>query len=216
MDLVIGLCLWVVYLAGWTAIRGATAHTPQERLPRPTPWGIGLFAAVAAPSLLQFALPGLYDAGRRDVAAIADGEWWRFLTSLVLQDGGWLGTAFNLVTLAISVALVGTVLRGPVMVAGFLVGGVVSNVLTVVLLGESGAGNSMATLFLVAATAILAWFRVGRGRTGRGRGGALPVAALTAGAVVLLVLHDQHGLAVTSGILAGVAAALAVRRSADA
>ncbi|MEU0565768.1 hypothetical protein ABZ297_10300 [Nonomuraea sp. NPDC005983] len=37
-----------------------------------------LLTVTAVPSLLQFAVPGLEPALRRDPAAIAGGEWWRF------------------------------------------------------------------------------------------------------------------------------------------
>ncbi|WP_262852105.1 hypothetical protein [Mumia quercus] len=40
---------------------------------------------------------------------------------MFLQDGGWLGTAFNLVTLAVSVVLVATVFSGPLLVTLFVV-----------------------------------------------------------------------------------------------
>jgi membrane associated rhomboid family serine protease len=160
---------------------------------------------VAVPSLLQFALPGMLDAGRRDPSAIADGEWWRLLTSMFLQDGGWLGTAFNLVTLAISLTLVGAVVRGPVMIAGFVIGGLVCNLLTIAFLDKPGAGNSMATMCLVAATAVGLWLRQGRRRES-----LVPTVALTVVTVVLLALRDQHGLAAATGLLAG-AASLFVR-----
>ena len=45
--------------------------------------------AVALPSLLQFAVPTLLNVGRRDVSAVAAGQWWRLLTANFLQDGGW-------------------------------------------------------------------------------------------------------------------------------
>src|SRR5699024_6232591 len=94
-----------------------------DRFPRPTIWGMGLWGVVAVPSLLQFAVPAMYDAGRRDPSAISGGQWWRLITSMVLQDGGWLGAAFNLLTLAISVLLVGAWVSGPLMIAVFTLGG---------------------------------------------------------------------------------------------
>jgi hypothetical protein len=196
MGAVVALCYMGVYLAGWSTVRGV-----ERRVPRPTGWGIGLWCVVAVPSVLQFAVPGMLEAGQRDPSAIADGEWWRLFTSMGLQDGGLLGTAFNLVTLAITVALVGAVLRGPLMVATFVIGGLIGNVLTIVILDGTGAGNSMATMFLVAVAAVVVWFRRGHHREP-------PMLALAAIAVVLLVLRDQHGFATTAGLLTGLATTL--------
>ena len=51
---------------------------------------------VAVPSLVQLTVaPDLLAALERDRGAIADGQVWRLLTSLVVQDGGWAGTVFQ-------------------------------------------------------------------------------------------------------------------------
>ncbi len=201
-----GLVYWVVFLSGWMVLRGAYGSTVEDRFPRPTPWGVGLWCVVAVPSLLQFAVPGLLDAGERDVAAIEAGQWWRPATSMFVQDGGWLGTAFNLVTLAVSVVLVATAFSGPLLVTLFVLGGLICNVLTVLLLAESGAGNSMATMFVVAAACVVVRWGRGIDRT------VIPFVVLLATAVVLVAARDQHGIAVTTGLLTGVVAALLRRR----
>ena len=198
MSLVLGLCYGAAYFGGWAAIRAAADVASKESWPRPTPWGIGLWCAVAVPSLLQIALPGLLAAGQRDAAAVADGEWWRLVTSMGLQDGGWFGTIFNLVTLAISVAVVGEVFSGPILIITFVSGGVIGNLLTLAVLGGSGAGNSMATMFMVAAAAVVATY--GRRRSHRLRA---PMVVLIATTVVLCALRDQHGFALASGLVVG-------------
>jgi hypothetical protein len=77
----------------------------------------------------------------------------------------------------------------------------VGNLLTIVFLDQPGAGNSMATMFLVAVAAVVAWSRRGRHREP-------PMIALAAIALVLLALRDQHGFATTAALLAGLATTL--------
>ncbi|MER7557521.1 hypothetical protein ABTZ46_11300 [Nocardioides sp. NPDC126508] len=203
MSIVLGLLYWAVYLCGWVAIRNSREAAAEDAWPRPTPWGVGLWCAVSLPSLLQIALPGMLVAGQRDPVALADGEWWRLVTSMGLQDGGLFGTVFNLITLAISVAIVGEVLPGPTMIVVFVSGGVIGNLLTLAILGGSGAGNSMATMFLVAAAAVVAAYGLRRLLA--------PAVVLVAAAVVLCVLHDQHGFAAAAGLVAGVGLGLVGR-----
>lgn len=58
------------------------------------------------PSLLQFAFPVLYRVLHSDSGLVMDhGQWWRPFPSFLVQDGGAPGTAFNLVTLAITAVL---------------------------------------------------------------------------------------------------------------
>lgn len=194
MSLLLQLSTWVVFAATWAGLRD------EERLQQPRRGILALWCVVAVPSLLQFALTGMLESGRRESAAILAGQWWRLVTSMVLQDGGWYGTAFNLVTLAFTLLLVQPVVRTGVAVGLFLVGGVVGNVLTVLTFGDTGAGNSMATMFLAVTALALAKDRGPRRLVAFG-----VVAAL---AVVMLVLGDVHGLALTAALV--VAAALAI------
>lgn len=195
MSLLLHLTTWLVYAAAWAGLR-------EERLRRPR-WGfVALWCVVAIPSLLQLAVPALLEAGRRESAAILAGQWWRLATSMVLQDGGWYGTAFNLVTLAVTLVLVQPVLGVGTAAGLFAVGGVTGNVLTVLGSGQTGAGNSMATMFLAVVAVALVPDRVGRRTLVLG-----VVAALT---VVKLVLDDIHGLTLAVALV--VAAVLLARR----
>lgn len=188
MSLALQLSTWLVLGVVWAALRG------EERLQRPR-WGIiALWCVVAVPSLLQFAVPGMVELGRRESAAVLDGQWWRLVTSIVLQDGGWYGTAFNLGTLAVTLLLVQVVVRTRTAAALFVVGGVVGNVLTVLTFGGTGAGNSMATLFL--GVTVLAMAR------DRGSLGLVALAVVAVVAVVMLLVHDVHGLALAAALLA--------------
>lgn len=183
------------YLIPWMTLRATYRARGGARLSQVDPWGLGVWSVVTLSSLLQLAVPALLEVGERDPDAIAAGEWWRLVTSMVLQDGGVPGTVFNLLTLAVSLVLVGTVVRGPRVAGLFVLGGVVANLLTVVTFGQPGAGNSMATLFLL----VVATFAARPWSVRRGAGwGAIAALALVAG--VLLIAGDQHGLALTAGI----------------
>lgn len=196
-SVVAALLVWLVYLAGWWQLNRA-----RIRLDRPvsfTWWGAAVWLAVAVPSVLQFLWPVMLNRGARDPAAIRTGELWRLVTSLFLQDGGAAGTIFNLVTLGVTVLLAGSVVRGWALPVGFLLGGVGCNVLSVLTFAQWGAGNSMATMALLVAAALCV--------TDRGGAADVTLATLALAAMVaLLVLHDQHGLAVALGVLLGLLA----------
>jgi membrane associated rhomboid family serine protease len=154
---------------------------------------------VAIPSLLQIPFPGLLRALERDPDQIRQhGQWWRLVTSAVVQDGGIAGTVFNLVILAI----VGVVairawgsLRGLII---FAVGVVGFNLATTFAWPSVGAGNSAATFTLAASVTGLALVKV-RGRV------VMLLGALTAACgIVLLALLDAHGSAVLGGLVIGV------------
>ena len=168
-------------------------------LRRPPVAAVTLWLIVAIPSLLQFAFPGLLRALERDPDQIRQhGQWWRLVTSAVVQDGGVAGTVFNLVILAI----VGVVairawgsLRGLII---FAVGVVGFNLATTFAWPSVGAGNSAATFTLAASVTGLAVVKV-RERV------VVMLGALTAGCgIVLLALRDAHGSAVIGGLVIGV------------
>ncbi|USQ79241.1 rhomboid family intramembrane serine protease [Ornithinimicrobium faecis] len=194
MSVVAVVAIWVTYLTGWTVLRQSLT-----RLPRPR-WGaVLLWCVVAVPSLVQLLwAPELLEWGGRDASAIASGEWWRLATSIVLQDGGWFGTVFNLSMLAVTLLLIGDVCRGLTCVSVFLVGGVLANVLTLWTTGQSGAGNSMATMCLLAAMAVtVAWPRR------PAREVLVPCALLVVATLSLVVTGDEHGPAVVLGLVMG-------------
>jgi membrane associated rhomboid family serine protease len=63
----------------------------------------GLTAAVSVAGLIA---EPIMVALRRDGAALSDGELWRLLTSMLVQDRGIAGTAVNLAGLAVLGVLV--------------------------------------------------------------------------------------------------------------
>jgi membrane associated rhomboid family serine protease len=128
---------------------------------------------------------------RRDRGAVADGQVWRLAGSLVVQDGGWVGAASNLVALAL-VGVVAERLWGRrrwVVVA--LASGVGAE-LWGLWVQPVGAGNSVAVVGLAASVAVLALRR-----------GGVPARVLGAtallGGLVLALARDVHGGAAVLG-----------------
>ncbi|KAB8193707.1 rhomboid family intramembrane serine protease [Nonomuraea phyllanthi] len=119
------------------------------------------FAVTAVPSLLQFALPGLQPALMRDPAAIRGGEWWRLGTALVVQDGGLLGTLFNLAFLAV-LGYLAERSFGPARWLALYAAGAVTGEAAGYLLDDQGAGNSIALCGLAAGLALAAEERTAR------------------------------------------------------
>jgi membrane associated rhomboid family serine protease len=60
---------------------------------------------VGVPSLLQYVFPVIGDVLSRRPALERSGQWWRVLTALLAQDGGPAAAIFNLVVVAVVVAL---------------------------------------------------------------------------------------------------------------
>ena len=186
--------LWAAFAAGWLAIAASTLKRDPNSPPvRFTWWALTLWLIVAVPSLLQLAMPQLLELGMRNADIVQHGQWWRLVTANVLQDGGLAGTLSNLSVLAVTLLIVGRVLPGRLAVPLFIVGGIGSMLLQ---LDHPGAGNSMATLALLAGTAVI---------------GILPrlisilgLAAVIVIGVVLTVLGNEHGPAILLGLVLGV------------
>ncbi len=101
-----------------------------------------MFVVTAIPSLLQFALPSLETSLRRDPARIADGEWWRLGTSILVQGGGPVGAAFNLASLLVLGAVAERALGPARWLACYLAGAAAGQVAGT-WLGLVDAGNSI-------------------------------------------------------------------------
>lgn len=111
-----------------------------------------VFAITATTSLLQVFVPGLLAVLER-TPAIRDGEVWRIITSLLVQDGGWFGTVSNLLfLLAVGIAAE-LVLPRWLWLLCYLGGGVLGQ-LAGLLWQPVGAGNSVAVCGLAGALAL--------------------------------------------------------------
>jgi len=93
---VLAACFAVVLA---TSVWATGALDRRRRAPLLT---TGALLVIGTLSVLQLTvLPGLLDALRREPGELVDGEPWRLVTSLTVQDGGWPGTVFNLVILVV-------------------------------------------------------------------------------------------------------------------
>ena len=155
-----------------------------------------LLVLVAVPSLLQqLVAPRLLDVlGRQSVQVLQHHQYWRLVTSVVVQDGGWPGTVLNLVLLAVTVPVAERVWGSGRTGGTFLVAGVLLDVAAVGF-GVDGAGNSGATLALGSSLLVPAFVQ---------RRWAPLLLGLLGGAV-LVVAADEHWVAVVMGLVLGAA-----------
>jgi membrane associated rhomboid family serine protease len=114
-------------------------------------WSAYLTFAVAGltavSSVIGLAVPSWEENLRRDPALIADGQWYRLVTSLVVQDGGVLGLIFNVGTLLVLGVLAERRLGRWRWLVLYL-GGAAAGQAMGCLAGTVGAGNSIANLGL--------------------------------------------------------------------
>jgi membrane associated rhomboid family serine protease len=124
---------------------------PPFRLPPRDAWfpyltsGVAGFTVVSG--LIGLAWPAWEEHLRRDPALIADGQWYRLATSLVVQDGGAFGLVFNVATLLVLGVLAERRLGRWRWLVLYL-GGAAAGQAMGYLAGTVGAGNSIANLGL--------------------------------------------------------------------
>jgi membrane associated rhomboid family serine protease len=124
---------------------------PPLRLPRRDAWFAYLTFSVAGVTavsgLIGLAVPSWEENLRRDPTLIADGQWYRLVTSLVVQDGGAFGLVFNVGTLLVLGILAERRLGRWRWLVLYL-GGAAAGQAMGYLAGTVGAGNSIANLGL--------------------------------------------------------------------
>lgn len=190
-----GIGLSSAFVAGMIAIRAA-ARRRGGSVPMLT---LACFLVVAAFSLAQLAVaPGLLRLLMRDAASVRSGEPWRLLTSLLVQDGGWAGAAFNLVALLAIGAVAERMLGRPRwgLVAAVSVAGAQALALR---WQPVGAGNSILDFGLAGAVAAACL------AARPARRAFVPAIAALACFVLLLVERDVHGAAAVAGALVALA-----------
>jgi membrane associated rhomboid family serine protease len=116
------------------------------------PVTLAVFAVTAALGTAQVGWPAVLDALAR-TPAVRDGEVWRLLTALTVQDGGLVGTLSNLAFLLVVGGLAERVLRRWRWLACYLGAGLVGNVVGL-WWQPYGAGNSVAVCGVCAGLAV--------------------------------------------------------------
>jgi membrane associated rhomboid family serine protease len=188
-DLLLAAGLWMAAAAGLAVLRQRGLRWFDGR-PLLTLSSAG---AIAATSLAQLTLaPGLLPVLMRAGQPVIGHEPWRLVTSLVVQDGGWPGFAFNLASLLIIGSLAERLLgRLRWAAVGSLA---VATAQAVALAWQPiGAGNSILNFGLAGGLCA-------RGLLSR-RTSAARTPAIVAGAcfVGLLLGRDIHGVAAVTG-----------------
>jgi membrane associated rhomboid family serine protease len=150
--------------------------------------------------------PHLLASLGRDRDALLAGEWWRAVTPLFAQDGGWPGLIFNMVALLAIGSLCEIALGWRMLLVTYFASGLVSEAVAYTLLpGQGFAGNSVANFGVGALLAV-----VSMSVRAQLQARVLAVASFAAGAF-LLVTSNLHGVGYLVGALIGVAYVLAGR-----
>ena len=196
----LGLCLPL----GMVARPRHVAGVPDRLTRGEAAAAFAIWLVVAIPSLAQLVAPAILPALSRDPQRIiAGGEPWRVITSVVVQDGGLAGTAFNLGMLAV-VAPLGVRAWGAARAVLILVlVQLVFGMAATAVVAAPGAGNSAATFGLASSMAGLAAVRH------RDAGVLWRVAGVGLVGIASLVIGDAHGIAMLAGLLLGAAVAVA-------
>lgn len=152
---------------------------------------------VALPSLLQIPFPALFSwlSGQPDLF-IHYHEYWRLVTAMLVQDGGVIGTLFNLISLILIVPLADTIWGWKKTILIFFASGIVLDALSI-LFGAVSSGSSGATFTL--ATSIAGAYIL------LNRPSALYLLALFPVVIglALTMLGNAHGYAMLAGVLIG-------------
>ena len=187
--------LYSAFVAGSILLRTSAsfpAPNPRElHFPRTT---LLLLLAVAVPSTLQFFFPAILAVFQRDYERFLQGEWWRLITPLFVQDGGVSGTIFNLVSLLLVGSVVERLWGGRYMLIIFFIGGMAGELIAFAW-QPLGAGNSIGNFSLAASIAVISL-------THNPPRSAQIAALLTLCADgVLVVLQDIHGASAIIGVI---------------
>jgi membrane associated rhomboid family serine protease len=191
-----GILLWLVILAA--AMGGAPALQARGRTLRIPVATVTIAAITLAMSVWANLDADVLSALRRDRDRLIDGEWWRIVTPLAVQDGGWVGTIFNIVTLLVLGTIVESLFGWRALIGVYLAAGLFSEAIAYTLLRDQGfAGNSVAVMGLAGLLAVTYLRTARREMRIAGAIGGL------AGAI-LIVTANLHGAGFAVGAIAGV------------
>jgi membrane associated rhomboid family serine protease len=153
-----------------------------------------LVLIIGIPSILQFFFPTMLPTFQRDYESFLHGDRWRIITPLFVQDGGVIGTIFNLICLALLGGVVERIWNGTIMLIIFFMGGITGEIAGFAW-QPIGAGNSVGNFSLAASIAVVSLMRF-PSKPVR----ILAVVALGANGI-LLWLRDIHGAAALMGAI---------------
>ena len=167
---------------------------------------LACFSVIAAFSVAQLMIaPGLLTLLMRDVSRIGSGQPWRLATSLLVQDGGWVGAAFNLVGL-LAIGTVAERALGRLRWAAIGTTSVAAAQMFAFLWQPTGAGNSVLDFGL--AGAVCAACLVKR----PSRHSLIPAIVASASFALIFAARDIHGVAGATGALVELAFSLPARK----
>ncbi len=202
MDSILIIIALTAAAGGSVDVLRARGH--RLRVPVATLVIAGVTAVVSVAANLN---PHLLATLGRNGDQLAAGEWWRMVTPLVAQDGGWAGTVFNLVALLVVGTLAETLYGWRVLLGVYALAGVVSEIAGYTVLQHQGfAGNSVANLGLAALCLVTCAATPSVGTR------AFGVVGLIAG-VALVGIANLHGVGFAAGALAGILIVLRERRT---
>lgn len=141
--------------------------------------------------------------------------WWRVITAVFMQNGGPVGSAWNLVTLAVIAAAAGLTWGNPLTLVLFLAGAIlpawVQDLFGFVSVSQDPrnfAGSSGVTYFLGATLAAVLLVRAAVPLQQRVLAGCAPVL----GVVSFALIDNAHGLVTVEGFVLGLILAVLLRR----
>lgn len=193
--------------------KGGLALIGEDTLRRRrTPWAAaGLTGIALAGVVTQLCWSGAMDTFDSDPDKSG---WWRVVTSVFMQNGGFLGGAWNIATLAAIAALAEWFWGAPLMVLLFAAGILLPEHIDA-LFGQTGgstdprnfAGSSGATYFLAATLAAGLLLR-GRDR----KDALLAIAAPVLGLAMWFAQSNGHGMVTAYGFVLGLLVHTLARR----
>lgn len=189
--LLLGVGLSSTFVAGMTMMR-ARDECGAVRAPVLT---VVCFLTIAAFSFTQLLIaPHLLSLLMREAGQVYAGEPWRLLTSLLVQDGGWIGATFNLIALLALGSIAERILGRPQWALTVALSVITAGLLAL-LWQPVGAGNSILDCGLAGGICAVALIKPQPHEV------RIPVVAASICFVLLLARQDIHGVAAVAGAL---------------
>jgi rhomboid protease GluP len=171
---------------------GTLGATHAQRNPKAT---IAVLLITGIVTVFEFRFPVLIVALERTPGMLASGQWWRLITSILINPEGWSQIVFNLSGIAIVGFLVERMFGSARWLILYLTGALVGELAGRVW-KPAGAGSSVAICGLLGGLA--AWLLWRRQPIQSRFGGA----SILLGALVLTGMRDLHGPPLLAGAFA--------------